>query len=145
MILEREGQAAKLAVMFCEPPLIAIVAEHVCGPVPRGGGFPGVLAVISHTLPAGEIKVTSCSAIPPPGMFPPPSSVNGPTLVGNGWLHGAGPNPAAWHTAELACVTVAGEVNVVPSALARVAVSRAPAYGTPFTSLTWPVTVVACA
>src|SRR5579859_4175886 len=53
--LESLGQAAKLAVTDCDAPVTVTVAEHVCGPVPIGGGVPFSFTVISHCVPLGEI------------------------------------------------------------------------------------------
>jgi hypothetical protein len=48
------ARAFSVAEIFCVAPLMVMAAENFCGPVPNGGGTPGVLTVNCHCVPPGE-------------------------------------------------------------------------------------------
>jgi hypothetical protein len=92
--LLREGQVEKLDVTDCDAPEIVTVAEQLCGPVPTGGGAPGVVTVKSHCVPAGETSELSCNES---AKLPSLPSAIGPTVPWKGIRHGAEPCPALLH------------------------------------------------
>src|SRR5580704_6205990 len=100
--------------MICEAPEIVRVAEHVCGPVPSGGGLPAVFTEKAHCVPLGVTWVLSWRVMPPPGMLPALSRLNGPLLGVKGTWQGAEPKPLARHCESTEIVTV-GLLTGVPA------------------------------
>jgi hypothetical protein len=128
-LLLKAGQAAKLAETLCDAPVMVTVAVHVCGPVPSGGGVPFSFTVNCHCVPLGEMT-----------LQPPPAELQKRFIVKLPFAS------ALAFCCPPICTGIPLTMMVAPELVGGMPTSAAETfaklYGTPFVSLTVPLTSV---